>query len=149
MAIIDKLQAIGNAVRLKRGIDTPMTLDDLVTQIGLIGAKIDGGSINLTANSNNYTIQHNLGEIPDLIVIACSGLMDGLCLKHIIYSRIPRYPVENSVQSTSSNSSNANTYSSTVIDQITESSFRYYSPNQNRYIAAGDTYHWIALKWVD
>lgn len=41
MAITDKLTAIADAIRLKTGDDTPMTMDDMALRIGLIEGGID------------------------------------------------------------------------------------------------------------
>lgn len=69
MALIEKLNAIGDAIREKTGGTDKLTLDGMVEAIAGIqsgGAKVSCGSFSVSSGQT-YTIEHGLGAIPTAI----------------------------------------------------------------------------------
>lgn len=174
MALINKLKAIADAIRDKTGKSESLSLDEMPWEIASIIsgggggsglptgiAKIDFGTVTLDSDmagsssiaTNIKTVQHNLGVVPDLILLysprnvaqtySMLGMAWGLPWRGSSYPTDVWYHANST--STVSGTSCASTYG---IVQPTAYIFNFktYSNSSSYYWRAG-TYNWICIKY--
>lgn len=69
MALINKLSAIGEAIREKTGKEDLLTLDEMPVEIR--GIETGGGGIDLISYGTNFTFDVSVSEITEEIVLHC------------------------------------------------------------------------------
>ena len=162
MALIEKLTAIGNAIRGKTGKSGTLTLEQMVTEINGIQpggeVKVVTGTYTLSksvAGGSTFTVDHNAGFVPDLFYFyAPANIASTSTMICVFYSptflwRSTGYKSISGYHSTSTTTVTfTNNSSSYGVKSITDTQavITTYSSSTSYFWYAG-TYNWVAVKF--
>ena len=157
------LTEIADAIRGKTGGTDGLTLDEMATAISGINtgsiAKFTTGTLTLesdfvlgTTTSGFYTINHNLGEIPDIFYISCN-IVSNTHINFAIFFNVDQDAKTGnyfmSIQGEGSYLGNLSGYHFDVQGVLTENEAKLIGHNDlsGARISANYEYKWVAIKY--